>query len=124
METFHIAATDDTPEITLDYQNKKFMFAGRSLPEDVVSFYKPVLEWLDEFEQNPLEGAEFEFKLEYFNTASSKLILDILLKINDIFEEGTEMKVKWYYMELDIDLQEAGEEYSELIEIPFEIIAF
>jgi hypothetical protein len=124
METLHIAATDDTPEITLDYQNKKFMFSGRSLPEDVVSFYKPVLEWLDEFEQNPLENAEFEFKLEYFNTASSKLILDILLKINDVFEEGTPLKIKWYYMELDIDLQEAGEEYSELIEIPFEIIAY
>lgn len=124
METLHIAATDDTPEITLDYQNKKFMFSGRSLPEDVVSFYKPVLDWLDEFEQNPLEGAEFEFKLEYFNTASSKLILDILLKINDIFEEGTPMKVSWHYMELDIDLQEAGEEYSELIEIPFDLVAF
>jgi hypothetical protein len=124
METLHIAATDDTPEITLDYQNKKFLFSGRSLPEDVVSFYKPVLEWLDEFEQTPLEGAEFEFKLEYFNTASSKLILDILLKINDIFEEGTPMKVIWYYMELDIDLQEAGEEYSELIEIPFDLVAF
>jgi hypothetical protein len=124
METLHIAATDDTPEITLDYQNKKFIFSGRSLPEDVVSFYKPVLDWLDEFEQNPLEGAEFEFKLEYFNTASSKLILDILLKINDIFEEGTPMKVIWYYMELDIDLQEAGEEYSELIEIPFDLVAF
>ncbi len=124
MESLHIAATDDTPEITLDYQNKKFIFSGRSLPEDVVSFYKPVLNWLEEFEQNPLEGAEFEFKLEYFNTASSKLILDILLKINDIYEEGTPMKVKWYYMELDIDLQEAGEEYSELIEIPFELVAY
>lgn len=124
METLHIAATDDTPEITLDYQNKKFLFSGRSLPEDVVSFYKPVLDWLDEFEQTPLEGAEFEFKLEYFNTASSKLILDILLKMNDIFEEGTPMKVIWYYMELDIDLQEAGEEYSELIEIPFDLVAF
>ena len=124
METLHIAATDDTPEITLDYQNKKFIFSGRSLPEDVVSFYKPVLDWLDEFEQNPLEDAEFEFKLEYFNTASSKLILDILLKINDIYEEGTPMKMKWYYMELDTDLQEAGEEYSELIEIPFELVAY
>lgn len=124
MESLHIAATEDTPEITLDYQNRKFMFVGRSLPEDVVSFYKPVLEWLDAFEESPLADAEFEFKLEYFNTASSKLILDILLKINDIFEEGTPLKVKWYYMELDIDLQEAGEEYSELIETPFELVPY
>lgn len=124
MEIFKIAATDETPEITLDPENKTFEFSGRSLPEDVVSFYKPVLDWLDEFEENPIENAEFVFKLEYFNTASSKLILDILLKINDIYEEGTPLKVKWYYMELDVDLQEAGEEYSELIEIPFELVAY
>ncbi len=124
METLKIAATDETPEVTLDAENKVFEFSGRSLPEDVVSFYTPVLEWLDEFEKNPVENAEFVFKLEYFNTASSKLILDILLKINDIYEEGVPLKVKWYYMELDLDLQEAGEEYSELIEIPFELEAY
>lgn len=124
MEKLHINATEDTPEIVLDNQNNKYIFNGRSLPEDVVSFYEPVMEWLDKFEQNPSEGAEFEFKLEYFNTASSKLILDILLKMDEIYQNGTKMKVKWYYMELDIDLQEAGEEYSELIEIPFDIIPY
>ena len=124
METLKIAPTEDTPEVNLDVENKKFMFSGRSLPEDVVNFYQPVLDWLDAFEASPIENAEFEFKLEYFNTASSKLILDILLKINDIFEDGTPLKVKWYYMEMDIDLEEAGEEYSELVEVPFELVAY
>jgi hypothetical protein len=124
MEKLHLPATDETPEVILDAEDKQFEFSGRSLPEDVVSFYTPVLEWLDEFENNPVEDAEFVFKLEYFNTASSKLILDILLKIDDIFDEGVPLKVKWYYMELDLDLQEAGEEYSELIEVPFELVAY
>lgn len=124
MEVLNIAATDETPQVILDCENNKYEFSGRSLPEDVVSFYKPVLDWLDEFENNPVEGAEFIFKLEYFNTASSKLILDVLLKINDIFDEGTELKVKWYYMELDVDLQEAGEEYSELIDVPFDLVPY
>jgi len=124
METLKIAPTEDTPEVNMDVDNNKFMFSGRSLPEDVVNFYQPVLDWLDAFETSPIENAEFEFKLEYFNTASSKLILDILLKINDIFEDGTPLKVKWYYMEMDIDLEEAGEEYSELVEVPFELVAY
>ncbi|HKK62667.1 MAG TPA: DUF1987 domain-containing protein [Bacteroidales bacterium] len=124
METLKIAPTEDTPEVNMDVDNNKFMFSGRSLPEDVVNFYQPVLDWLDAFEASPIENAEFEFKLEYFNTASSKLILDILLKINDIFEDGTPLKVKWYYMEMDIDLEEAGEEYSELVEVPFELVAY
>jgi hypothetical protein len=112
MEVINIAATEDTPRIVLDSQNSVFEFSGRSLPEDVVSFYKPVLNWLNEFEKTPVKDAEFAFKLEYFNTASSKLILDILLK------------VKWYHKELDSDLKEAGEEYSELIEFPFELATF
>ncbi len=124
MEALKIEQTDETPQITLDAQNKVFEFSGRSLPEDVVSFYAPVLEWLDEFEKDPVENAEFVFKLEYFNTASSKLILDILLKINDIYEEGVPLKVIWYYMEMDLDLQEAGEEYSELIETPFDLVSY
>jgi hypothetical protein len=52
------------------------------------------------------------------------LILDILLEVNDIFNEGTPMKVKWYFLKMDRDLEEAGEEFSELVEIPFELIGY
>ncbi len=124
MKALHIEATEDTPQVTLDPASKVFEFSGRSLPEDVVSFYQPVLEWLDELEKDPIADMEISFKLEYFNTASSKLILDILLKLNDIYLEDNPMKIKWYYLEMDLDLEEAGEEYSELIEMPFELEAY
>ncbi|HYW94921.1 MAG TPA: DUF1987 domain-containing protein [Bacteroidales bacterium] len=124
MNVISIPATEDTPKISLDPENNIFEFSGRSLPEDVVSFYQPVLEWLDELEANPIDNMEIAFKLEYFNTASSKLILDILLKLNDIYLNDNPMKIKWYFMEMDVDLEEAGEEYSELIEMPFELVAY
>ncbi len=124
MNVLKIQETEDTPRVILDPENNIYEFSGRSLPEDVVSFYKPVLEWLDELEQNPIAGMEIGFKLEYFNTASSKLILDILLKLNDIYLENNPMKIKWYFLEMDVDLEEAGEEYSELIEMPFELVAY
>ncbi|MCK4919840.1 MAG: DUF1987 domain-containing protein [Bacteroidales bacterium] len=124
MEKLTIAGTEDTPNIVLDIENNVFEISGRSLPEDVVSFYKPVLDWLDEFEENPIPDISFSFKLEYFNTASSKLILDILLKLDDIFTEGNPITINWYFLELDTDLEEAGEEYSELVDIPFELIAY
>lgn len=124
MEKLIIAGTEDTPDIVLDTENNVFEISGRSLPEDVVSFYKPVLDWLDEFEKNPIPDISFSFKLEYFNTASSKLILDILLKLDDIFTDGNPLTINWYFLELDTDLEEAGEEYSELVDIPFELIAY
>ena len=123
METLIINGTDDTPKVVLDQENKVFEISGRSLPEDVVSFFQPVIDWLDELEKNPLDNIEFDIKLEYFNTASSKQILDIFLILDEIFLRGNSVKVNWYYSELDEDLGEAGEEYSELVEVPFELIA-
>ena len=123
MEPLIIDGTEDTPKVVLDIENKIFEISGRSLPEDVVTFYQPVMEWLDELEKTPLDNLDFDIKLDYFNTASSKLILDIFLKLEEIFLKGNSIKIRWYYSELDEDLAEAGEEYSELVEIPFDVIA-
>ena len=43
METLKIAATEDTPNVVFDYENGEFIISGRSLPEDVTTFYQPVL---------------------------------------------------------------------------------
>lgn len=125
METINIAGTEDTPEIILDEANKKYAISGRSLPEDVSTFYAPVMRWLDDLEIKPIKDLEFEIKLEYFNTASSKIILDILMKIEDINNKSEgNMKIKWFYDSSDEDMLEAGEEYKELVDLQFDMVAF
>ncbi len=120
MEAIKILGTDDTPGIVLDAENDVFEISGRSLPEDVTSFYEPVLNWLDEYSENPKPKTEFVFKLTYFNTASSKVLLDILMKLEDIHSTGKEVLVKWYYPDDDEDMQEAGEEYADIVDVNFE----
>jgi len=124
MEIINITATEDTPKVILDHVNKVFEISGRSLPEDAVFFYQPVTQWLDELAKTPIQNLELSMKLEYFNTASSKLILDILLKLEDIYQDGTLPKIKWYFLATDADMKEAGEEYSEIVALPFEIIEY
>jgi hypothetical protein len=116
MEILNLEGTEDTPKIILDSKNGIFEISGRSLPEDTAEFYGPVLEWLERYGEGPNPETKFVFKLEYFNTASSKLILDILSKLEDVDNS----KVMWYYNEDDEDMEEAGQEFSELVEIPFE----
>lgn len=116
MEILNLEGTEDTPKILLDKDNGIFEISGRSLPEDSAEFYQPVLEWIDAYAGEPKEKTDFTFKLEYFNTASSKLILDVLSALEDI--EGT--TIQWYFHEDDEDMEEAGEEFSELVELPFE----
>ena len=124
MEIVKINATEDTPKVTLDHENRIFEISGRSLPEDVVVFYQPVINWLEELEKDPIENIEFSIRLEYFNTASSKLILDILLKLEDISQKGIPLKVKWYFVSTDSDMKEAGEEYSEIVSVPFDLVEY
>jgi len=116
MDILNLEGTEDTPKIILDKKNGIFEISGRSLPEDSAEFYRPVLEWIEGYQASPNPSTEFVFKLEYFNTASSKLILDVLSAL----EEINGIKVTWCFHEDDEDMEEAGEEFSELVEIPFE----
>jgi hypothetical protein len=81
-----IPATEDTPKIVYTGETNEFNISGRSLPEDVTTFYRPVFEWLEQFANESKENTAFKFKIEYFNTASSKIILDILMQLEDIIE--------------------------------------
>jgi len=76
MEILNLEGTEDTPKILLDKSNGIFEISERSLPEDSAEFYQPIIQWLDDYAADPNPSTEFVFKLEYFNTASSKLILD------------------------------------------------
>lgn len=124
MDAIRITGTDDTPGVILDKGSGEFLISGRSLPEDVAAFFEPILEWMDEYMADPLPKTTFDFKLSYFNTASSKLLLDILLKLEEMAEEGHGVQVRWYYPEDDEDMEEAGEEYADIVEVPFEKISY
>lgn len=124
METIKIQGTEDTPKVILDKDNEVMEISGRSLPEDVASFYDPVLNWLDEYSESPNAKTIFNFKLVYFNTASSKLLLDILMKLEEIHEAGNDVVIRWHYPEDDEDMEEAGEEYADIVDVPFEQVPY
>jgi hypothetical protein len=124
METIKIQGTEDTPKIILDAGNEIMEISGRSLPEDVTSFYEPVLNWLNEYAEKPNKKTIFNFKLTYFNTASSKLLLDILMKLEEMHEKGLDVLIKWHYPEDDEDMAEAGEEYADIVDVPFEQVSY
>jgi hypothetical protein len=124
MQAIKIKGSDDTPNVILDKDNGIFEISGRSLPEDVAAFYEPILDWLETYAEDPLEKTIFNFKLEYFNTASSKLLLDVLLKLEDMFDDGKDVLVRWHFPDDDEDMEEAGEEYADIVEVPFEQVSY
>ncbi len=124
MEIFKAQGTDDTPDVVLDPNTGHFKLTGKSFSEDVAGFFEPILDWLEKYAKSPAEKTIVELKLIYFNSASSKLLLDILLKLEEMVTTGHDVLVKWHYAEDDEDMQDAGEEYADIVEVEFEHISY
>ena len=112
------------PGIILDKESGKMILTGRACPEDPLEFYKPVFNWFDNYAENPNDKTVFEFKLSYYNTATSKVLMMLLQKLEEISEDGNEVLVRWHYPDDDEDMQEAGEDYSEMVELKFEMVPY
>lgn len=122
MNNLYIEGTDDCPDVILDKEKELFKLSGKSLPEDVSMFFAPILEWIQEYAKDPLGKTTFTIDLEYFNTASSKLLLDIFMSLEELQESGSDVEINWHYADYDEDMKEAGVEYSEMVDLKFNLI--
>src|SRR5438105_1441485 len=107
METINIEATPKTPGVMFEPDQGMLVIKGRSIPENSVEFYRPMMEWLEKYSAQPVKKTNVNIQLEYFNTSSSKCILDIFKKLEAIHKKGNEIVINWYYEEDDEDMQEA-----------------
>ncbi len=114
----------DTPKISFDALTGKLLIEGKSFPPDVTTYYKDILGWLNEYIKEPAEKTVMTLKLDYFNTASSKIIMDILYKMEELFMNNKDVTIEWYYPDDDEDMMETGKEYEELIKVPFKQIGY
>lgn len=112
-----------TPTINFDYKNGELLISGRSIPENSVEFYEPVIAWLDEYKSSDGSGLNIDIKLEYFNTSSSKCILDLFKKLEELRDSSKDIAIKWYYEEDDEDMEEAGQDFQAIINVPMELIS-
>jgi hypothetical protein len=123
MESTSIEGTPKTPSVKFDAEKGIIEIKGRSIPENSIDFYKPLMDWLDEYSNDPQKHTEVNIQLEYFNTSSSKCILDIFKKLEAIHKsQKNDVVINWYYEEDDEDMLEAGEDYESIIRVPFKMI--
>lgn len=119
MSAIQLEGTAKTPQVAFNDSPLSMEISGRSIPENSIAFYTPLLEWVDEHLKDG--GAlDVSIRLEYFNTSSSKCLMDLLKRIEKSPADAT---VLWYYEEEDEDMLEAGEDYDAIIDMPFRLIA-
>ena len=122
MNSINIEGTPKTPRIVFSAEKGELEISGKSIPENSVEFYQPIYSWIDEYSQSPMKTTVVKIQLEYFNTSSSKCLLDIFRKLESLQKSGkSEVTINWLYEDEDEDMMEAGEDYQTIVRIPFKI---
>ncbi|KOY85674.1 nuclear pore complex subunit [bacterium 336/3] len=122
METFRVDKTSNTPFVQLDADTGRMEIKGRSVPENPLEFYIPINDWLEHFRAQAAERVlSMDVELEYFNTSSSKCLLDVFKKMVAIQRSGAVVEINWWCEEFDDDMIEAGKDYQDLLGVPFNI---
>ena len=118
METLIIEETKQTPEINFDGNNGLLKIKGKSYPENVNIFYEPLFKYIEDYKKNPASKTKIEFNWLYYNTATNKMIMRIIMFLK---EANTELEIGWYYNEGFEMIMEKGQEIKDILGIEIEI---
>jgi len=122
MKALKIEGTATTPCIVFEPEQGRLEIKGRSVPESSVAFYRPLFESLDEYAKHPKSPIWVDVQFDYFNTSSSKSILDIFRRLEAMHDKGVQVIVNWYYENKDENMREAGEDYEAIMNFPFNVL--
>lgn len=115
MQALNLQGTEQTPSIRFNTKKSVLEISGKSIPEDAMAYYKPVMEWISEYRKEVNTSITLVIKFDYFDTPTAKVLFDILTALEKI--EGS--SVLWMYAESDQDMEESGLDFAELVNIPF-----
>lgn len=114
-----------TPSIHFDSKTGVFEINGRSLPENPHQFYLPLFIWLEHYIENPAPKTTLNIQLEYFNSSSTKCIVEMFRKMEQISKNRkSEVSINWLYASDDEEMLESGENFKSILEVTFNLVPF
>ncbi len=119
---FLMKATKSTPYLNLDPSSGLITIKGKMTPENSQQLFQPIMEWLDEYIMNPSLRTQLNIHLDYFNTSSSKFLLDIFRRLEKVNRNDSDVSINWICEKDDFDMIEAGEDYQSITTLPFSIV--
>ena len=122
MNTLSIKETQHSPNVHCNFESGLIELTGKSLPDEAYDFYEPILQWVEKYSETPQPNTTINIHLVYFNTSSSKILLELFKKLAGIYDGEHTVTVNWHYLIDEEDMLEAGEDYQAIVKIPFNFI--
>jgi hypothetical protein len=117
--SIQIEPTSRSPRVILNSQQNRIEIEGVLMTNHADNFFDPIFYWLDKKKDQIPKSMEIHLNLTFFNTYASKIILQILNKVIVLEKPNTPAKYYWYSEDDDIEMKEAGEHYSAIINRQF-----
>ncbi len=111
-----------SPDVYFSAERGVCEIKGESYQEETFEFYNKLTSWLGEYIEKVKKPITFDFKLTYFNTSSSRAILDMLNLLKQYQEEGGEVTINWYYLTSDENMIEEAEDFQSDSALKFNLI--
>ena len=122
MENITIEPTKKSLEV--ECASGYFKLSGNSILSDPRKFFKPIVEWVEEYIKEPAEKTNIDLKLEYVDTASVQSVFDIMRMFKPLQEMKKEVAVNFYFEFDDPELLELGEIMEGRLGIKFNFIEY
>jgi hypothetical protein len=119
MNDLKLKQTDSTPYVSFEYKGI-LEISGKVIPSLEIDFWNPIRSWFDEYLKDPAKNTVFRLQLDCLNTSSSKEILQMLYRLNELKERDFAASVNWLYHENDLDMLEVGHDYEHMVKVPFQ----
>ncbi len=120
MTNLYIKGTTKTPEI--DFKPGIMQISGRSITEDAVAFYQPVIRWIEDYFKKPEPLTRLNLKLEYINSGSNRFIFTVMKMFDEAYSHGSNVIINWYFEEDDDTIKNLGRDFQALVKAPFKMV--
>jgi hypothetical protein len=116
----NIPKTQNTPFVKFD--DGVLVIAGRSIPENALTFFEPVFKAITEYTKKPYPVTELNILLEYANSSSNRSLMTIFTLFEKFYENGNNVYVNWFYEAGDDLMYELGNDYKAILRLPFMVL--
>jgi hypothetical protein len=125
MDPLILEQTRYTPEVRFDASAPSLIMRGESYPENAAAFFTPVLRWLETHLTEGDSPVVLDLTITYFNSSSSKALLDIMDILDQAAAKGRQVSINWHYHEENDMALEYGEDFQEdMAHVTLNLLAF
>ena len=118
MAILDLDATEDLPSVLFDSDKGIFEISKRSLPENAIIFYEPLINYVNEYLNSPKEETNVVFHFDYISTSSTKQVMKMIILFDQLMK-SKKVNLNWNYDKGDVDMLQTGKRLEQLTSMKF-----